>query len=109
MSINDAYIKDINDKLDAFQWVKAMTKDCFVDAKDTVQNWWVAKAIDVEETKEELNLHFDGWSTKYDEVLPFLSTRIEPFRMITKGYTGMKNSTRRDEWKYTFHDLDALK
>ena len=109
MRIDEAYIRDINSKIDTYRWISDVTADSYIDVKDSVQNWWVTKAIQIDEIKEEINLHFDGWVTKYDETIPFASTRMEPFRMITKGYTGMKSTSKRDEWKYTFHDLDALK
>ena len=109
MSLDEAYVRDMNDKVDHYNWIKDVTENSYVDSKDTVNNWWVAKTLSVDAGKEELYLHFDGWSTKYDEAIMFLSSKLEPFRMITKGYTGMKNSTKRDEWKYTFHELDAIK
>jgi len=42
--------------------------DVYIDAKDSVNNWCVAKIIDHDMQSQKLQLHFDGWSPKYDEV-----------------------------------------
>jgi hypothetical protein len=46
---------------------------------------------------------------KYDEHIPITSNRLGALRLITVGYTGMKNTTRRDEWKYSFGELETMK
>lgn len=42
--------------------------DMYIDAKDQVNNWCVAKIIDQDLINLKINIHFDGWSSKYDEV-----------------------------------------
>ena len=42
--------------------------DMYVDGKDSVNNWCMAKIIEYDLETHRLTLHFDGWSTRYDEV-----------------------------------------
>jgi hypothetical protein len=39
-----------------------------VDAKDTVNHWCVGVVSDVDEEKNTVKIHFEGWTTRYDEV-----------------------------------------
>ena len=39
----------------------------FVDARDTINNWCVAEVLRVD--GNDLKLSFDGWSSKYDDVI----------------------------------------
>ena len=41
-----------------------------IDAKDTVENWCIANVLKVE--NNEVNVNYDGWSAKYDEVSGFV-------------------------------------
>lgn len=65
--------------------------------------------VEDDEEKEQILIHFDGWGDKYDEEIPYHSNRIGPFRMITYGYTGMKNNTKRENWKYSYDELELIK
>ena len=40
----------------------------FIDAKDSVNNWCVAKVTDHDLQNQKIHIHFDGWSARYDEV-----------------------------------------
>lgn len=42
--------------------------DLYVDAKDSVNNWCIAKIIDHDLPHYKISVHFDGWSGKYDDV-----------------------------------------
>ena len=42
--------------------------DCYLDAKDSVNNWCVAKIIEHDIPNGRVTIHFDGWSNRYDEV-----------------------------------------
>ena len=42
--------------------------DLYVDAKDSVNNWCVARIIDHKLQAGRITIHFDGWSPRYDEV-----------------------------------------
>ena len=46
---------------------KGISPGWMIDARDTVNNWCVAEVIKVE--GNEVLVNFDGWSSKYDEVL----------------------------------------
>lgn len=84
--------------------------DMYVDGKDSVNNWCMAKIIEYDLETHRLTLHFDGWSTRYDEVSKLTnnymkhtvqivrinSTRIAPFRKYTWGYTGQRNKALRE-------------
>ena len=70
--------------------------DIYVDAKDSVNNWCVAKIIDHEIRNNRILIHFDGWSQRYDETVRTGSSRIAPFRKYTQGYTGQSKVALRD-------------
>lgn len=42
--------------------------DTYIDAKDTVNHWCVGQIVDVDDVKNQVKVHFEGWSTRYDEV-----------------------------------------
>ena len=42
--------------------------NAFIDAKDTVNHWCVGQIVDIDEEKNMLKVHFEGWSARYDEV-----------------------------------------
>jgi hypothetical protein len=43
--------------------------DSYVDAKDTVNHWCVGQVCDVDDEKGMVKIHFEGWTTRYDEVI----------------------------------------
>lgn len=49
--------------------VDTFIKGNHLDAKDTVNNWCVAQIIDVSKDDSMIKLRFDGWSSKWDEVM----------------------------------------
>jgi hypothetical protein len=50
--------------------------DIYLDAKDSVNNWCVAKIFDSDLANHRITLHFDGWSSRYDEVSSILTKNI---------------------------------
>ena len=98
----------INKEANSYELNDYLQVGSFIDCKDTVNNWWVAKIVDNEQDKEEVNIHFDGWGQKYDETIPYISNRLGSFRSITVGYTGMKNNTKREDWRYSKKQLDTM-
>lgn len=40
----------------------------YIDAKDTVNHWCVGQVVDVIEANNQVRVHFEGWSSRYDEV-----------------------------------------
>jgi len=109
MVLTTEYIEEIVHKSEEFNFLKYTRAGSYIDAKDTVSNWWAANVKEVNSEEDELNLHYDGWKVSYDEEVSISSNRIEPFRMITAGYTGQKNNTKREEWKLDLDDLSSLK
>lgn len=45
---------------------KDLKPGCFVDAKDTVNNWCAAQIIKME--GNEITINYDGWSNKFNDV-----------------------------------------
>jgi hypothetical protein len=68
----------------------------YIDAKDTVNHWCVGQIVDIDEEKNLVKVHFEGWSTRYDELIRRNAPRIGPFRRHTEGYTGQKKNAYRD-------------
>jgi hypothetical protein len=40
----------------------------YIDVKDSVDHWCVGQIVDIDEEKNLVKVHFEGWSTRYDEV-----------------------------------------
>ena len=59
--------------------------DLFIDAKDSVNNWCVARIVEHDLSHYKISVHFDGWSTKYDDVSNFA------FYFSTNFYIDFKN------------------
>lgn len=51
-----------------FDLKDAIDVDRFIDAKDSVNNWCLAKIVKVVEADSSLEVRFDGWSYRYNEV-----------------------------------------
>lgn len=109
MALNQDFIDDVQRDADNYDYIKDLIEGSFVDAEDTVKNWCVAQVKSINEEAEEINVHYDGWSVKYDDDLPYTSNKMEPFRLITAGYTGMSRTAKRETWSYHFGDLETLK
>ncbi len=43
----------------------------YIDSKDSVNLWCVGQIVDVDEDKNQIKVHFEGWSNRYDEVLTY--------------------------------------
>lgn len=43
-------------------------KDTFIDCKDSVNSWCLGRIIDRNDKERILNINFDGWSNKWNEV-----------------------------------------
>ena len=39
----------------------------WIDCKDTVNKWCRAKVFDIKVEMNQIKVHYDGWSTKWDE------------------------------------------
>ena len=67
-----------------------------MDAKDSVNNWCVAKIVNHDLLHNNLSIHFDGWSPRYDKTQRITSSRIAQFRKYTQGYTGQTKDALRE-------------
>jgi hypothetical protein len=45
----------------------------FIDAKDNQGDWRVGLIVEKSEVTKTFKVRFDGWSSKYDEVLDWLN------------------------------------
>lgn len=65
----------------------------FIDASDSVQKWCVARVVDKREN--EIYIHYEGWSDRWNEWIPINSERLAPYRTRSKGRdTGPENNDR---------------
>lgn len=53
--------------LEGFNFFEGLSAGWLIDALDTVNTWCVARVIDC--SNGSVHVNFDGWSSKYDEVL----------------------------------------
>lgn len=75
-------------------------KDTYVDCKDSVNSWCLAKILERCDDDRTLRVNFDGWSHKWDEWVKFTSSKICPFRKYSAGYSGQTKVAIRD-WKFS--------
>jgi hypothetical protein len=68
-------------------------KGNFCDAQDETKSWCVGEIV--ERTDDKLKVHFEGWSSKFDEVWSIKNKKVEHFRRYSKGYTGQKVTAYR--------------
>jgi len=50
----------------------------YIDAKDAMQTWCIAKVLQIDEEKVLVN--FDGWPNTYNSWLSLSSSKVAPFR-----------------------------
>ena len=63
---------------------RILVKGQWVDVKDTVEQWLDAQIIEVSEDNKMVKIHYNHWSTRWDEWINTNSPRIIPFRYHTK-------------------------
>ena len=66
---------------------RILAKGQWVDVKDTVEQWLDAQVIEVSEDNKMVKIHYNHWSTRWDEWIPTNSPRIMPFRYHTRQST----------------------
>ena len=71
----------------------------FIDAKDSVQSWCVARVLKIDDKSGRVQVNYDGWSSTYDAWLYVNSSKVAPFRRMTPPYTGQKKTAIR-EWSF---------
>jgi len=72
-------------------WRSTLAAGSKLDALDNVQMWYTATVVEME--GDEVKVRFDGFSSKYDESLPIISSRIAPFRTKAIGGKGTPRSS----------------
>ena len=56
----------------------SFTKGQFVNISDYKDSkFYKAKVVEVDDKLRELKLHYVGWNSRYDEVVPLASLRID--------------------------------
>ena len=63
---------------------RILAKGQWVDVKDTVEQWLDAQVIEVSEDNKMVKIHYNHWSTRWDEWIETKSPRIMPFRYHTR-------------------------
>ena len=58
------------------------------DVKDTVHKWYVCTIIKVNEAKNQVFIHYDGWKEKYNEWIRRDDPRIQPALSVALGGKG---------------------
>ena len=66
---------------------RILSKGQWVDVKDTVEQWLDAQVIEVSEDNKMVKIHYNHWSTRWDEWIKTNSPRIMPFRYHTRQST----------------------
>ena len=66
---------------------RILYKGQWVDVKDTVEQWLDAQVIEVSEDNKMVKIHYNHWSTRWDEWINTSSPRIMPFRYHTRQIT----------------------
>ena len=59
-----------------------------IDARDTEQNWYLSTVLDTREDFGEVRVHFNGWSSDWDEWIPVGSERLAARGSRSGGATG---------------------
>jgi hypothetical protein len=86
--------KELLQKYDHTCFVKVGT---YVDATDTVQNYLLAKIIEID--GNSCMVTFDGWSQKWNSW--HRVTKVFPFRSKSKGYSGQKKVAIRSYYNFS--------
>ena len=66
---------------------RILVKGQWVDVKDTVEQWLDAQVMEVSEDNKMVKIHYNHWSTRWDEWISTNSPRIMPFRYHTRQIT----------------------
>ena len=44
-------------------------KNCFIDAKDSVNEWRVGQVYKINEQEKTIVIRYDGWPSRWDDVI----------------------------------------
>lgn len=51
-----------------YNFVQDLALNQYIDTKDTVNHWCVGEVSDINDENNQVKIHFEGWTTRYDEV-----------------------------------------
>ncbi len=52
-----------------------------LEAMDKYGKWYAAKVLELDESSNEILVHFERWSSRYDESVPINSGRLRPLSL----------------------------
>ncbi len=58
--------KSLQQQADEYVFTRDLQVGSYLDVKDTASSWCLAQVVKL--TGDQLRVHYDGWSEKYDEV-----------------------------------------
>ncbi|CAI8036315.1 PHD finger protein 20-like protein 1 [Geodia barretti] len=64
--------------MDVIRKLDDITVGMRVEAKDSYGKWFRAKVVEKDEETGEVVVHFDGWSSRYDELIHIGEGRLRP-------------------------------
>ncbi|XP_077557023.1 PHD finger protein 20-like isoform X4 [Haemaphysalis longicornis] len=70
-----------------------------VEARDFQDKWYPAKVVSVDEEDGDVLIHFEGWSSRYDEWLPADSPRLRLAAHLHTRKEVKKHRSRKSEYK----------
>lgn len=68
--------------------LQGMQQGSIIDARDTEQNWYLSTVLDTRNGGAEVRIHFNGWSSDWDEWIPATSDRLAARNTRSAGATG---------------------
>ena len=60
----------------SYNFLSDLSINNYVDCKDTVNHWCVGEICDIDNEKNQIKVHFEGWTPRYDEVMPLLNIGV---------------------------------
>ncbi|KAL1444244.1 hypothetical protein MTO96_029930 [Rhipicephalus appendiculatus] len=70
-----------------------------VEARDFQDKWYAAKVVSVDEENGDVLIHFEGWSSRYDEWLPMDSPRLRLAANLHTRKEVKKHRFKKSEYK----------
>lgn len=79
----------------------------YIDAKDSMNDWCVAKVIEVSPVLGKVTVVYDGWGNSRQCMYSLSSSKIAPFRKNSRGYLGPRRMAYRD-WEFDRAELTII-
>ncbi|XP_071455555.1 PHD finger protein 20-like isoform X2 [Hetaerina americana] len=68
-----------------------------LEARDFTERWYAAKVVEVDWEEEEVLVHFEKWSSRFDEWISMDSPRLRPPTLATNSSRSKNNQFREGE------------